>query len=50
MLGNVDLAFEHYVVTAQTLVDPYLLVPKMFLETDEFSDPLTVSQIDTCLL
>ena len=33
-LGGVDLPFEHYVFTGQTLVDCYLLVPKMFLKFD----------------
>jgi len=50
MLGRVDLTFEHYIVTTKTLINKYLIVPKMFLETDEFGDPSTVGQIDTCVL
>jgi len=49
MFGRVDLTFEHY-LTAETLMNNYLVVLNMFLETVEFRDPRTVSQIDTCLV
>ena len=48
--GNIDFSFEHYVVTAHTLVDRYLVVPKMFLETINFVDPRSFGHINTCLL
>jgi len=48
--GSVDLTFEHYVVRVQTMIDRYLLIPKMFLETDKFGDTRTAGQINTCLL
>jgi len=49
MFGRVDLPFVHYIVTPETLIHDYLIVPKMFLETVKFGDPPTVSQIYTCL-
>jgi len=49
MFGRVDLTFKHY-ITAETLKNNYLVVPNMFFEKDEFRDPRTVSQIDTCLV
>ena len=30
---RVDLLFEHYVFTAQTVIDNYLVLPKIFLES-----------------
>jgi len=44
---GVYLSFEHYVFTAQTAVDDYLILPKVFLESDQFGDPRPVRQIDT---
>jgi len=44
---GVYLSFEHYVFTAQTAVDDYLILPKMFLESDQFGNPRPVGQIDT---
>jgi len=49
MFMRTDLTFEHY-FTAETLTKNYLVVPNMFLDTVEFRDPRTVSQIDTCLV
>ena len=49
MFERVDLTFEHY-ITAETLMNNYLVVLNMFLETVEFRDPRTISQIDTCLV
>jgi len=50
MLGRVDLTFEHYIGTTKTLINKYLIVPKMFLEMAKFGDPTSIIQIDTCLL
>ena len=44
---SVYLSFEHYIFTAQTAVDDYLILPKVFLETDQFGNPRPVGQIDT---
>jgi len=44
---GVYLSFEHYVFTAHTAVDDYLILPKVFLESDQFGDPRSVGQIDT---
>jgi len=50
MFERVDLTFVNYIVTAKTLINNHLIVPKMFLETVKFVDPTTVSEINTCLL
>ena len=39
MLGRVDVPFVHYVVTHETLIHDYFIVPKMFFETVKFGDP-----------
>jgi len=39
-------SFEHYVFTAKTAVDDYLILPKVFLESDQFEDPRPVGQVD----
>ena len=44
---GIYLPFEHYIFTAQTTVDDYLILPKVFLESDQFGDPRPVGQIDT---
>jgi len=45
--STIHLPFKHDVITAQTVVDnSYLIRPKVFLETDDFGDPRTISQID----
>jgi len=43
---GVYLSFEHYSFTAQTAVHDYFVLPKIFLESDLFGDPLPVRQID----
>jgi len=48
--GSVDLTFEHYIVTTETLINNYLIFPKMFLETVKSGNPRTVIRIDTYLL
>jgi len=44
---GVYLSFKHYVFTAQTTVDDYLLLPKVFLESDQFGKLRPVGHIDT---
>jgi len=39
VLTGVDLSFEHFVFTGQALIDSYLIVPKMFYESNEFRWP-----------
>ena len=46
--GRFDLHFKHYGVTFHTLIDRCLVLAKVFLESDEFLDTRTASQIDTC--
>jgi len=45
MLGRVDLTFVHYIVTPKTLINKYLIVPKMFLETVKFGEPPVIGQL-----
>ena len=42
-----DLTFKHYVVTTYTLLHYCHIFEKMFLESGDFLDPRTISQIDT---
>ena len=42
---GVYLPFKHDVFAAQTVVDNYLIFPKVFLETDDLGDPRSVGQI-----
>ena len=42
----VDLPFKNDVFTFQTVIDNYLVLPKVFLESDQFRNPRTVRQID----
>jgi len=44
---GVYLSFEHYIFTAQNSVVDYLILPKVFVESDQFGDPRPVGQIDT---
>jgi len=44
-LDRVDLPFKHYVFTAQTVIDNYLVLPKLFLESDQFRNSRPVRQI-----
>jgi len=46
-LRGAYLSFEHYVFTALTAVDDSLILPNMFLESDQFRDPRPVGHIDT---
>jgi len=50
MLVRVALTFEQYIIRAETFINNYLTVPKMFLETDKFVDTRTVIQINTCFV
>ena len=43
---RVDLRIKNYVFTAQTVIDNWLVLPKVFLETDQFRNTCTVRQID----
>ena len=36
---GVYMSFEHYVLTAQNEVDVYLILPKVYLESDQFGNP-----------
>jgi len=45
--SGVYLPFKHDVIAVQTVVDKYLILPKVFLETDYLGDRRTVRQIDT---
>ena len=47
---GVYLPFKHYILAAQTVVDNYLILPKVFLKTDDFGDPSSVGQIYTSCL
>jgi len=40
-------SFEHFIVTAQTAVDDYIILPNVFLESDQFVNTIPVGQIDT---
>ena len=44
-LERVDLPFKHYVFTSQAVVDNYLVLSKVFLKSDQFGNPRTVTQI-----
>ena len=46
-LGGLDSHLEHYAVTTQALINHYLILVKMFLESNEFRDPAPSIQIDT---
>jgi len=39
---EVYLSFEHYIFTAQTAVDDYLILPNVLKESDQFGDPRPV--------
>ena len=43
-------SFEHYIFTALTALDDDLILPKVFLESDQFRDPRLFGQIDTSSL
>jgi len=45
--SGVYLPLKHNVITVQTVVDNYLMLPKLLLDTDDFGDPRTDRQIDT---
>jgi len=44
---GVYLSFEHYIVTAHPVIYDYLILAKVFLESDQFGNPRPVRQIDT---
>ena len=48
-LGGADLTSENYVFTCQTLIDGYLILPRMFLEFDYLGNSAAFSQGNTRL-